>query len=51
METLPDFCIICGDVCQNDPDYCDKHLSDKRDELQVEINFQLDDLGDYITAL
>jgi hypothetical protein len=34
MEEVPDFCIICGEVCGDDPDYCDKHLAEKQQERE-----------------
>lgn len=55
IEEIPDFCVICGRVCKNDPDYCDDHLAmheaTQHALLQESINVQLDDLGEFVTNL
>ena len=41
----------CGNVIHDDSDYCDECLVEVESEIQAGILIDLDDLGDFITAL
>jgi len=51
LEPEADHCMTCGSRCENDADLCDTHLAEAHEDLQTEINYQLDELGEFIVAL
>jgi hypothetical protein len=51
LEPDIQYCSICGSRCDHDADLCDTHADEAHEDLQTEINYQLDELGEFVIAL
>lgn len=50
IDATPERC-QCGNVLHDDREYCEDCLPEIKAERDIETNFLLDELGEYVTAL